>query len=125
MALRFLNERQVGHLGNVYIFFYVAGFFFQGDQSLDGLGLNARVPAEKRRGKIIRPLRDVFVHLEQPRDHVDAFLAALADEAQRFDLRANDPPDLLSLNRQINGLSRIRLPRSLFYNRFFPWEASH
>jgi hypothetical protein len=91
LPLDLFDQRKVGDLRDVYVLFDVAGLSFKRDQPLDRLGLNARVLAEKRSGEVIRLLRDVFVHLEQPRDHVDAFLPPLADEAERFDLRADDP----------------------------------
>jgi hypothetical protein len=88
LPLDLFDQSKVGNLRDVYVLFDVAGLSFKRNEPLDRFGLNARVLAEKRCGKIIRPLRDVFVHLEQPRDHVDAFLAVLADEAQCFDFSA-------------------------------------
>jgi hypothetical protein len=47
------RQRHVRHLRDIDVFFNVPGFFFERDQPLDRVGLDARVLAEKRRGEVV------------------------------------------------------------------------
>ena len=84
-------------MGDIDVVLDAAGFLFEGDQTPDAVGLDARVFAKKRRDEVIGFLRDHFVHLEQLDDEINALLTPLANESERVEFGADQFLDLLPL----------------------------